>query len=96
MRSSTTTKRSRPATDSLARDFKVSFAIIYNELAEQLDEEGIPVPETRGSPWFDDHEPSPFTLSAEPVHRADPKVGRNAPCPCGSGKKYKKCCLRKR
>ena len=24
-----------------------------------------------------------------------PAVGRNAPCPCGSGKKYKKCCLRK-
>jgi hypothetical protein len=23
-----------------------------------------------------------------------PKVGRNAPCPCGSGKKYKKCCLK--
>jgi preprotein translocase subunit SecA len=23
---------------------------------------------------------------------ADPKVGRNDPCPCGSGKKYKKCC----
>jgi len=23
-----------------------------------------------------------------------PKVGRNDPCPCGSGKKYKKCCLR--
>jgi len=22
-----------------------------------------------------------------------PKVGRNAPCPCGSGKKYKKCCI---
>ena len=22
-----------------------------------------------------------------------PKIGRNAPCPCGSGKKYKKCCL---
>lgn len=21
------------------------------------------------------------------------KVGRNAPCPCGSGKKYKRCCL---
>src|SRR5512147_1357431 len=26
-----------------------------------------------------------------PVHRADDKVGRNDPCPCGSGKKYKKC-----
>jgi uncharacterized protein YecA (UPF0149 family) len=23
-----------------------------------------------------------------------PKVGRNEPCPCGSGKKYKNCCLR--
>ncbi|MEJ5328709.1 MAG: preprotein translocase subunit SecA [Desulfobaccales bacterium] len=27
-----------------------------------------------------------------PVNRKDKKVGRNAPCPCGSGKKYKKCC----
>jgi len=24
--------------------------------------------------------------------KAEKKVGRNAPCPCGSGKKYKKCC----
>nr|MEE4269249.1 SEC-C metal-binding domain-containing protein [Candidatus Krumholzibacteria bacterium] len=23
------------------------------------------------------------------------KFGRNSPCPCGSGKKYKKCCLQK-
>ncbi|KPA08871.1 preprotein translocase, SecA subunit [Candidatus Magnetomorum sp. HK-1] len=28
----------------------------------------------------------------EPVKRADLKVGRNSPCPCGSGKKFKKCC----
>jgi preprotein translocase subunit SecA len=28
----------------------------------------------------------------EPVHRAEDKIGRNALCPCGSGKKYKKCC----
>ena len=28
----------------------------------------------------------------EPVKRDLPKVGRNDPCPCGSGKKYKKCC----
>jgi SEC-C motif-containing protein len=26
------------------------------------------------------------------VVREEPKVGRNDPCPCGSGKKYKKCC----
>ncbi|NCD22387.1 MAG: preprotein translocase subunit SecA [Spartobacteria bacterium] len=29
---------------------------------------------------------------AAPVKRDAPKVGRNDPCPCGSGKKYKKCC----
>ncbi len=28
----------------------------------------------------------------EPAHRDAAKVGRNDPCPCGSGKKYKKCC----
>jgi preprotein translocase subunit SecA len=27
----------------------------------------------------------------EPMRRDRPKVGRNDPCPCGSGKKYKKC-----
>ena len=27
----------------------------------------------------------------QPVERATPKVGRNDPCPCGSGKKFKHC-----
>lgn len=27
-----------------------------------------------------------------PIRRETPKVGRNDPCPCGSQKKYKKCC----
>jgi uncharacterized protein YecA (UPF0149 family) len=27
-----------------------------------------------------------------PIRRTEPKVGRNDPCPCGSGKKFKKCC----
>ena len=31
------------------------------------------------------------TARPRPVRRAEPKVGRNDPCPCGSGKKYKKC-----
>ncbi len=31
----------------------------------------------------------------EPIRNRDPKVGRNDPCPCGSGKKYKNCCLKK-
>ncbi len=29
--------------------------------------------------------------AGEPFVRADPKISRNDPCPCGSGKKYKKC-----
>lgn len=35
------------------------------------------------------HRPSANVL---PFVRAQPKIGPNAPCPCGSGKKYKKCC----
>lgn len=31
-------------------------------------------------------------LEPHTVRRETPKVGRNAPCPCGSGKKFKKCC----
>jgi preprotein translocase subunit SecA len=30
----------------------------------------------------------------EPIRNMAPKVGRNDPCPCGSGKKYKQCCMR--
>ena len=31
----------------------------------------------------------------ETIRREQPKVGRNAPCPCGSGKKFKQCCGKK-
>ena len=34
---------------------------------------------------------SPTTGPPTTIRRSTPKVGRNAPCPCGSGKKYKKC-----
>jgi preprotein translocase subunit SecA len=30
----------------------------------------------------------------EPIRNRDEKIPRNAPCPCGSGKKYKNCCMR--
>ncbi len=38
----------------------------------------------------DEPQPKPKKLKIEP---AKLKVGRNDPCPCGSGKKYKKCCM---
>ena len=31
-------------------------------------------------------------LNPSVTKTSDKKIGRNAPCPCGSGKKYKKCC----
>ena len=31
-------------------------------------------------------------IKRQPIRRSKKKVGRNEPCPCGSGKKYKKCC----
>jgi len=38
--------------------------------------------------------PDPNLYFPETYHRTEPKIGRNQPCPCGSGKKYKKCCGR--
>lgn len=32
----------------------------------------------------------------EPIRNREEKIGRNDPCPCGSGKKYKQCCLKNR
>jgi uncharacterized protein len=51
--------------------------------AEMLDEEGA-----------DASEPG-AVFAADPVHNPLRHVGRNDPCPCGSGKKFKKCCLGK-
>jgi preprotein translocase subunit SecA len=49
-----------------------------------------------GMPSGPDHRPPPPPEPgrSRPVQRQTPKVGRNDPCPCGSGKKYKKCCGR--
>jgi len=35
------------------------------------------------------------SVKQQPVRNKDKKVGPNDPCPCGSGKKYKKCCMQK-
>jgi preprotein translocase subunit SecA len=45
---------------------------------------GMPSPEPSDAPEI--------PQVAVPVTREAPKVGRNDPCPCGSGKKFKKCC----
>jgi len=56
---------------------------------------GLPLPDAGGS--FPEPAADFPEVNAEPPviylpYIAPPKVGRNDPCPCGSGKKYKKCC----
>jgi SEC-C motif-containing protein len=43
----------------------------------------------RDGRWYYEDGDTPKSI---PVTRGGPKVGRNDPCPCGSGKKFKKCC----
>jgi preprotein translocase subunit SecA len=54
---------------------------------------GAPAGPSRGQP--DNAPPRPARTGGDDtvrqVKRDEPKVGRNDPCPCGSGKKYKKC-----
>lgn len=59
-----------------------------DQLRSQWKAKGIPLPDADGNILEQGYEtpvmPSPYI--------APPKVGRNEPCPCGSEKKYKKCC----
>jgi len=51
----------------------------------QTDVMGLPQPQSSGRSPHEQEKPTPY-------RRETPKVGRNEPCPCGSGKKFKKCC----
>ena len=64
----------------IARYRKKETPFNHHEIAEFVREDGQ---------WYfkDGHAPKPVQSI-----RQGPKIGRNDPCPCGSGKKYKKCC----
>ena len=53
----------------------------HAEAASPIEEEPVPA----------EPEAAPAKAQVKPFVRAQPKVGRNEPCPCGSGKKYKQC-----
>jgi SEC-C motif domain protein len=64
----------------VARYRKNGKAFDHHEIAEFVREDGR---------WyFKDGQPPPPVQ----IVRESPKIGRNDPCSCGSGKKYKKCC----
>jgi hypothetical protein len=44
--------------------------------------------------WWGRSRESPKPAVAAEPYRPSPKAGRNEPCPCGSGKTFKKCCGR--
>ena len=72
-------KRNRYVTDAIA---ELDRWACFREEEKPLD---YPLAETELYP------PAYWTPST--VFRDMPKIGRNDPCPCGSGKKYKKCCM---
>jgi preprotein translocase subunit SecA len=57
------------------------------EREQQQRQRSLPPPKPKQQPMFF----SSGTPQAQTVKRQEAKVGRNDPCPCGSGKKYKKC-----
>jgi preprotein translocase subunit SecA len=62
--------------------------------AQSISEEfaGQPTPAQGGAPGpGNDFAPGQEIKAVEPIRNFDEKVGRNDLCPCGSGKKYKKC-----
>ncbi len=72
--------------DSEYKNELLSIFELYDELNDFLPNENFRKNEL--SPYI------PVEPEAKPV-TVEPKIGRNEPCPCGSGKKYKKCCLNK-
>ena len=70
----------------------VEFVARYTAQDEAVEHREIATFRREGGRWyFVDGE----TPKETPFVRQAPKVGANAPCPCGSGKKYKKCCGRR-
>jgi preprotein translocase subunit SecA len=84
--------------DAIARD--VTQITLTVQIRSEADAEAVAPHETATDMQYqhadypssgdDGAESSP--TAASPTHREGPKVGRNDPCPCGSGKKYKLCC----
>lgn len=68
-------------------------AAILKDAAPQLEAMGVPV-DLNGNTDVIQTTMFPSGLNGEPI-RVEKKIYPNDPCPCGSGKKYKKCCGKK-
>ncbi|MBN1568001.1 MAG: YchJ family protein [Acidobacteria bacterium] len=69
----------------------VEFIAAYSQKDERIKHHELASFRKEGGAWtFVDGR-----ILYQPFRRDQPKIGRNDPCPCGSGKKYKKCCGKK-
>ncbi len=66
--------------------------IVQDDQLERLEEERRKQRERELEEAKRSNNAGPEAVDRKPVQRVEDKIGRNAPCPCGSGKKYKKCC----
>ena len=71
----------------------------FIEIAKRMEKDGVDFKNAKAmKKWIKEHEAELKQENAggqkiEPVRKSDEdRIGRNDPCPCGSGKKYKKCC----
>ena len=71
----------------------------FMSIARRMEADGVNFKSIRQmKKWMKEHETelraegNPEQHHVETVVHEGPKIGRNDPCPCGSGKKYKKCC----
>ena len=77
--------------DMISRVKEETLGILYRiQIAEPQEMEDLRKPKEQNLVFSGSDAPQ----KKKPVKRGSKKVGRNAPCPCGSGKKYKKCCGR--
>jgi preprotein translocase subunit SecA len=70
------------------------FRGVFSSVAQQMlhpEISGLEIPQ-QGPPAVPGPRPSPSPIATIPQAQPQQKVGRNDPCPCQSGKKYKKCC----
>lgn len=76
---------------STPSDTEIEFIAWYTENGTPVRHQELSVFKREENQWFffDSRFPGQGT-----VVNSAPKVGRNDPCPCGSGKKYKKCCAK--
>jgi len=88
-----TDDQARDAVNNYMESFRVPNRIqleidVQNEKKEEAES-------SNGDDYNKGHSYSQNDRVVTPIVNSGPKAGRNDPCPCGSGKKYKKCCLDK-